>query len=207
MSDNSLPSDSAIEGWAATPHRYWRRFFARWIDYVICMGAAFFVLQFFIHEFFERELFGEAGCWQFDTHEEMYECHQAVAETYSPFAMIIGSGLGSFLIAGLIASTGASIGKWIFGVRVLGKDMRPVCYRLALKREFLLWFRGFGLGLPIIQILTMLIAQYKLVKRGTTSWDSELGTIVYYRKTKVYWIALALLVGYLVFRVFTHALT
>jgi hypothetical protein len=75
---------------------------------------------------------------------------------------------------------GSTIGKWIFGIKILDKDLKPIGIRLAFKREMLVLVRGLGLYIPIITIFTM-IAGYRILERDKiTSWDKELRLNVLY---------------------------
>lgn len=74
---------------------------------------------------------------------------------------------GNALIIGL---TGLSIGKWIFGIRVL-KDGAPIGVMRALRREFAVWFQGLGCGIPLVSLVTLLAARGRLEGQGVTSWD------------------------------------
>ena len=53
-------------------------------------------------------------------------------------------------------------------------DGSPIGGPRALRREFLVWCRGLGLGVPIISLVTLIVAFKRLKRRGTTSRDEEL---------------------------------
>jgi uncharacterized RDD family membrane protein YckC len=74
----------------------------------------------------------------------------------------------------LIGFTGSSLGKWIFGVSVTHLDGRLLGFRLALKREAMVWWRGLGIGFPLIALFTLISAFRTLKEKKKTSWDEEL---------------------------------
>lgn len=84
------------------------------------------------------------------------------------------------LSAALIGKTGLSPGKWAFGVRV-SKDGLPIGFRAALKREVGVWIYGWGLGLPIVVLVTTIRSYVKLQVDGETRWDAEGGHVVSHR--------------------------
>jgi uncharacterized RDD family membrane protein YckC len=81
----------------------------------------------------------------------------------------------------MIGFTGFSLGKWLFGVRVLQLDSQPMGFGVALYREFAVWLRGLGLGLPIVILFTCWSGFKALQKTGRATWDSELGLKVVHR--------------------------
>jgi hypothetical protein len=78
----------------------------------------------------------------------------------------------------LIGFTSASVGKWIFGVRILDSNSRPIGFVKAIKREVIVWFRGLGLGIPFVTLFTASSAYRTLNKNGVTSWDRDMNLSV-----------------------------
>jgi hypothetical protein len=56
--------------------------------------------------------------------------------------------------------------------------MRKLGYGEALKRSFYVLAVGLGFGIPVIQIVTMIIAYFRLTKSGMTWWDEKVGVAV-----------------------------
>lgn len=83
--------------------------------------------------------------------------------------------------AAMIGLTGLSIGKWIFGIRVLGGDGRPIGFPAALVRELDIWLRGLAGGLPLISLATLIMSYGKLTETRTTVWDKRQGNVVVHR--------------------------
>ena len=74
----------------------------------------------------------------------------------------------------LIGLTGGSVGKWLFGVRILDAHSQPIGIGRAFIREGIVWVRGLGLGIPILTIITSIVAYRLLAKTGATSWDQKM---------------------------------
>lgn len=90
--------------------------------------------------------------------------------------------LAPALNALFIGYTGGSLGKWIFGVKVVRSDGRSPGYLLALKRELLVWVYGMGLGVPLINLVTFAHQYSRLKKDNEMSWDRTLNLKVVYRR-------------------------
>ena len=81
----------------------------------------------------------------------------------------------------LIGSTGSTVGKWIYGVRVTRADRKRIGFRLALKREFFVLVRGIALGIPLLNLFAMLNCYNYLAEHSTTRWDERCATQVSHR--------------------------
>jgi hypothetical protein len=77
------------------------------------------------------------------------------------------------LEAALLAYLGTTPGKFLLKTKIHQGRKPKLDYFTALKRSFNVWFRGIGMGIPVINILCMLIASSRLRMLGTTSWDRE----------------------------------
>ena len=83
--------------------------------------------------------------------------------------------------AAMIGLSGLSIGKWIFGVRVL-RNGRPIGFRAALVRELDIWARGLALGVPLISLGTLIVAFNRLQQEKAAVWDQRQGNTVVHRE-------------------------
>jgi uncharacterized RDD family membrane protein YckC len=79
-----------------------------------------------------------------------------------------------------IGATGSTPGKWAFGIRVVNGDGYPAGFGRALHREIGVWVYGLGLGIPIVTLVTQVIAYQTLKRTGSSSWDAETHTSVRY---------------------------
>lgn len=87
-----------------------------------------------------------------------------------------------FIEALFISLYGATPGKWILNTKVVNINGEFLEYNQALKRSFLVFVKGFGLSIPLINLITMGYWYYKIknVEKtfGLTSWDKECGSRV-----------------------------
>jgi uncharacterized RDD family membrane protein YckC len=130
----------------------WARFFARCLDYltfnfVIIVIAIFTVIN--LAEF--------PGT----TPVELYV-----------FAMVM-SFLWIFIEAILLSVYGTTPGKYIFGIRVVGKRGKKLSFGAAFKRALLVWVKGVGLALPVVNIITAVLGYRQLERKHVTSWDRD----------------------------------
>lgn len=148
--------------WARAPVAPWSRWAARTID-ALLLG------------FFGGILIELVLMFGFDTS----------LDTVLPLALAQGvlvlvlAAIGCALMYGLTATTP---GKFLFGIRVEGTNGGPPGLRRALLREVDVLVRGLGLGVPLIAMITQLVAYRTLEREGQSSWDGDWrGTVVLYR--------------------------
>ncbi|HTN97689.1 MAG TPA: RDD family protein [Nordella sp.] len=180
--------------WVDTAPHPWRRYFARYLDYLLWSMALLFLLS-----------IGLAS-----VNAPMFLRLVSLMEGTGggPIAMVLGNilvlvlGIVLALIpnAVLIGLTGGNLGKWLFGICVLSETDRPIGIIQAFKREGRVLFYGLGLGVPIVSLVTMILAYQKLKKDGATSWDQALAVKVVHRKNGVaqyigFAVGLILLIG------------
>lgn len=191
----NLPShmqeeEESTHAWTPTPAHPWRRYFARIVDTSINAASFFFCFGFALvlispdaaNSFFT--LFSGRGGAIFD--------------------LIMTTFVATFITAALIGFSAGSIGKWLFGIRITDKQNRPIGYKLALKREMMVWLRGMALGIPIIALFTLISAYKKLKKDGATTWDEQLDCVVTYRPNGTKQIILSS-IGFILFLVLLAA--
>lgn len=108
--------------------------------------------------------------------------------------VVVGSPLVN---AVLFALFGTTPGKWMLGVVVYDSFGEKLTFKEALWRECDVLFRGMGLGIPLISLVTGGIAYGTLTSTGETSWDRDGGFTVTHRPVSILGGALAtvLLVG------------
>jgi len=71
----------------------------------------------------------------------------------------------------LLSTWGTTPGKALLRIRLRKADGRKPGYGAALERSFYVWTRGIGLGVPLIGLITQLLAYNRLKDKGVTSWD------------------------------------
>jgi len=70
-------------------------------------------------------------------------------------------------------SWGTTPGKFLLRTKLTQGRSKKLEFQTALKRSFNVWFRGIGMGIPVVNVLCMLFASSKLRMMGMTSWDRE----------------------------------
>lgn len=78
-----------------------------------------------------------------------------------------------FVEPAMLAAWGTTPGKGLLKVRLRTSEGRKLSYGDALSRTVKVWFRGEGLGIPIVALFTQISAYNRLTKQGVTSWDEE----------------------------------
>lgn len=68
---------------------------------------------------------------------------------------------------------GTTPGKFLLNVKV-SKHFQNLTLSDANKRAFMTWFRGFGLGIPFINLITMYTSYTHLKDSGRSYWDEKL---------------------------------
>jgi len=173
-------------GWTETKPHPWRRYAARFVDNMIVGGVTWFMIGL---------VFGLVAPGVIEAF---------TAQLAGPYGNLLNGMMtlavalpGNALITGL---TGLSIGKWIFGVRVL-RNGRPIGFPAAISREFEVWWRGLAGGVPLVSLGTLWHQFDRLsIKTPSTPWDMRQGNVVTYRPetlaSKVWmWVAVAVVVG------------
>ena len=76
---------------------------------------------------------------------------------------------------------GKTPGKAFFRIELKQGRRVRLSYATALKRSFNVWFRGLGMGIPIIIFFCLLVAYQRLRLLRHTSWDREENIVVSHR--------------------------
>ena len=123
--------------------RPWVRFWARMVDYSLFV----LILSFFIG---------------------FFGLHLGYVGSFSGMVAIF---FWVFVEALLIGTVGTTPGKWLLRVVVRDENHHKLSLSESLNRSFSVWWLGMGAGLPIVSLITMLVAAVKLNSSGMTSWD------------------------------------
>lgn len=161
------PKAPAGADWTDTQPHPWRRYFARQMD------------SLFLGIFAGMVVFMIVGAFWPDV------AQRALTGLEGPLGQfLLGTGMQLAMMpisAVFVGLTGFTPGKWLFGVRVLGEDGRPIGVTRALAREFGVFILGFGLGLPLISLVALLTAHGRLQARKITIWDERGHFVVVHR--------------------------
>jgi uncharacterized RDD family membrane protein YckC len=91
-------------------------------------------------------------------------------------------GLASVVFGALlIGLTGTSPGKWLFGVKVVNKEGRPIGVAKAFVRELWVLVIGTGFNIPLVSTVAIGISYATLVNRRMTAWDRAQRNVVVHR--------------------------
>jgi hypothetical protein len=83
-----------------------------------------------------------------------------------------------FVEAALLSTFGTTPGKSLFKITLIKTTKAGFDYGDGLSRSLKVWWRGLGIGFPIVHLITMIIAYSKLSRNRRTSWDADEGIIV-----------------------------
>lgn len=86
------------------------------------------------------------------------------------------------LEAVLLSTAGNTIGRYIFGITVKTTSGQKLSFSQALSRSFRVVLQGEGLGIPFVGFFTQIFAYRRLVRTGTTLWDTATGSVVSHKK-------------------------
>lgn len=127
----------------------WRRFGARYFDYLGYMMVFFLTVV-----VFDLEL-------------------QAMGENpWFPFVLVLPL---LFIETTLLTYWGTTPGKWLTGLTVRGPDERKLTGGAAFLRTMRVMILGMGFGQPILREICNLIALWFAVKKKVVIWDTSVG--------------------------------
>lgn len=78
-----------------------------------------------------------------------------------------------FIETVLIHLMGTTPGKWLLSMQVADHEGKLLSWRDSLNRSLSVWWLGMGAGLPLVCLVTMIVAAVKLSNNGVTSWDKR----------------------------------
>jgi hypothetical protein len=86
-----------------------------------------------------------------------------------------------FVEAILLSTWGTTLGKWLLKTKVT-KSAKKLSFQEAIRRSFMVWWRGLAAGVPFIRLVTMFLACSILKEFKITSWDNDGGYTVSHKK-------------------------
>jgi uncharacterized RDD family membrane protein YckC len=78
----------------------------------------------------------------------------------------------------LLAMFGTTPGKALMNIRLSHVDGHTLTLQQAFGRSCRVWFFGMGAGLPIANLVMMVLAYRRLMRDGATSWDRGAGLVI-----------------------------
>jgi uncharacterized RDD family membrane protein YckC len=154
----SDPKSSGTDEWVDGPPTPWRRYGARALDTTFngflgiqCLAIIFYAIAPYNAEQFFTFFASGIGL--------------LADYMFTAFIATIVSGA-------LIGICGMSLGKWIFGIKVLKTDGNNIGLFKGIERDINVLIRGMGLAIPVISLVPLWMGYQKLTKTGMTTWDS-----------------------------------
>lgn len=99
-----------------------------------------------------------------------------------------------FVESGLVWMFGATPGKYLFTMRITSNDGEPLAFQRALSRSFRVWLFGLAGGMPLLSLVTMVLAFARFKEKGITVWDERVGTVLVHENLIPLRIALGMIV-------------
>lgn len=146
----------------------WRRYFARWIDGMIygTVISMFFYLAFHIEDSMVSKV-----------------C-----------LTVLGMVVFILAEAVLLSCFGTTVGKWLFGIRVLSKDGKKLTWREAAERTGMVLWRGAAFEIPLWNIYRLYKSYDAYTAGETLSWDENCLYLIDEKKGLRYGAAVAAVV-------------
>ncbi|MEQ8174630.1 MAG: RDD family protein [Syntrophomonadaceae bacterium] len=98
-----------------------------------------------------------------------------------------------FYEAALLHRFSTTPGKWLLNTRVVPVKTKASTYRTAVFRSFRSTTEGLAVTIPLISILTALMAMKKLINQGSTTWDRRYGFRVVHQKLSILKLLIAVI--------------
>lgn len=103
----------------------------------------------------------------------------------------------------LLWTIGTTPGKWLLEIKVRNKrrKKRHLSFEQACIRSITVWFLGMGCGIPIIQIIALIIAKIRLTSRKITIWDKNNCLIVQHNRIGILRILVVIVFFFITFSI------
>ncbi len=151
----SLGETKKVEEEVVSQVRPWVRFWARYFDYIVfslVVGVVFSVVA------------------------------PSVLDAPEIFLNMLIIFIWVFVEASVLSTWGTTPGKWLLRTTLQDSAGNKLTFSRALNRSFSVWWRGIGIGFPIVSLITLIVAHVKLTKEGVTTWDRDGGFVVSHKK-------------------------
>jgi len=169
-----LREENQGETWSKVKIAPWRRYFARLFDLTLLGSIAWMLIGYVWY-----------SLSPLDADEWFNNLNPLVDMVLSVFSgcFVSGIALGVF---------GTTPGKLIFGIRVRTMAGGRLSVFDAIQRDMMVYLKGLALGIPLISLITIVVAYVTLKRQNEMSWDVG-QYAVYYRRNSVAQILLTIL--------------
>jgi len=169
--NSTAPSHKAND-WLTYPVAPWRRYGARLLDIIINGSVAAGLISIAFYALAPY------------TAVQVFENNDPIMEILVwTMVTVVASSILSGVIIGF---TGSSIGKWIFGIRVTDKNLRPIGVVRGITRDFSVISRGMAFGMPLISLFFIYGSYKDLKAQGNTFWDRDQDNVISHRPNGVF---------------------
>jgi hypothetical protein len=103
----------------------------------------------------------------------------------------------------MLSSFGTTPGKSLLGIKIRALSGKKISYSTGMRRGFLVWLNGMGMGIPFVALFTMTIAYSKLKRNGITSWDERCGISVIHGQLSIFRVILFITIFVFCFSIWT----
>lgn len=159
------------------------RFIARMID----IWVALLIIYIFIFLLLQNDFLGNKI-------DSIRTSLTYTARTYVPYTLQVFSGEYTFSAILFTCSIylwmliepfflhafGTTFGKSLLKIQLRNHQGNTLSLRGAWRRSIRVWIRGLAMGIPILNIIAMLLAYRAFTIRGITAWDKEDNLILTY---------------------------
>lgn len=76
----------------------------------------------------------------------------------------------------LLSTFGTTPGKWLLNIKLRFVDGKRLTFGQSISRSAHVWLKGWGLGIPIVNLVALVISYNELVSKDISSWDEKGGT-------------------------------
>jgi uncharacterized RDD family membrane protein YckC len=154
--DEVIPTTTSPDEASPSPARPWLRFWARNFD-ILLFNTVLSIVWLTIDE------------------QSYYEMSNLLFAVISIFLYI-------FVEAFFLSTWGTTLGKKITKTTIKNNNGSQLSGYQSLKRSRLVWLRGMGLGIGIVQLVANIMAYQTLRSNGRTSWDHDMDLLVSHEK-------------------------
>lgn len=147
--------------WESHPSRPWRRYFARMLDCIIFGLIGWLLIGFAV------SLFAPYSFVKF------VEDINPLVDVFLTF--LIGSIISGFILG----FVGTTIGKAIFGIKIITSSGEPIGAGAGVLRDLKVWLWGCAMGIPVIYLVALISSYYDLRNKEITAWDRGRFNVLY----------------------------
>lgn len=155
-----IPAPAVLDN----PAGRWSRFLARQIDLCVFGAVAWFVLDAIV----PSSLYGMILTWIIS---ESPMALMIVTTLQVLVESVLITSMALLLEAPVMAITGGTIGKWIFGITVRRLDGRKLSMAELFRRNRVLWGHGLGSGIPVVNLYFWMISYNRAGEGKRSRWD------------------------------------